>query len=376
MNSDQRALLEYVSSALFYAEVSSPLTEEVIREAMDQAVLSLLPLKGDVRLLQLVAQNVNVEYMHTRLHEIMSAAGIPYCVIKGVTSAVWYPEPVLRTMGDVDFIVQKEDLERTTQVLKQAGCFYKEYLHDHHRAFSKDGIMFELHWEVPGMPENVPELHRLLSDLIESAELKNGCMQATAFHHGLILLLHTAEHLLNTGIGLRHLCDWAVFEASFTDSEFREMFETPLKSAGMWRFAQLLSLTSAKWLSAPKLPWMGEAEDNLLDGIMDDILDAGNFGKKNPERINQAKFITDRSSRSVGTVGPVRQFAKTMTEKAYFEWPLCKKVKALLPAGWAYISVRHLIKIHRGKRPKMHVTDMVKGSQKRRKIYREFNLFQ
>ena len=375
MNETQKRLLEHVSAALFQVPVTDPVTEDEIQEANVHAVVGLLPLGSDKLLLQLVAQNVNIQYMHTWIHEVMSSTGIPYCVLKGVTSAAYYPEPMLRTLGDVDFIVRKEDLDRADKVMEQAGCTWERYLHDHHHAFHKDGVTFELHWEAPGVPEDKPEIRAQLSDLIDRAELKDGCMQASAFHHGLILLLHTGEHMINTGIGLRHLCDWAVFAASFSDEEFRDLFEEKLKDAGLWRFAQLLSLTSAKFLSAPKLPWMGEAEDELLDGIMEDGLDAGNFGVKDDERINQAKFLTDRSSRTVKQTGALRQFTKTMTEKALFEWPPCRKHKILLPVGWAVISVRHIARVRRGERPKMHLKNMLAGAQKRKKIYQEFRLF-
>lgn len=375
MNETQKLLLRHISSALFLLPVTEAVTEDEIREAEAQAVVGMLPLGSDKRLLQLVAQNVNVKYMHSWLHVVLATAGIPYSTIKGVTSAAYYPSPILRTMGDVDFIVREEDLDRADKVMEQAGCEWEQYLHDHHHAFHKDGITFELHWEVPGMPEDKPEVKELLSDTIDKAEMRNGCMQASVFHHGIILLLHTAEHMLNTGIGLRHLCDWAVFAASFSNEEFRDLFEEKLKDAGLWRFAQLLSLTSAKFLSAPKLPWMGEAEDELLTGVMEDVLDAGNFGVKDSERINQAKLLTDRSSRSVKRSGALRQFIKAMTEKAHFEWPPCKKHKILLPVGWGYISVRHVARIRRGERPQMHLKSMFAGAKKRRRIYQEFRLF-
>lgn len=375
MNDTQKLLLRHISSSLFQVPVTEPVTEDELREASAQAVVGLLPLVHDMRLIQLVAQNVNIGYMHTWLHGVMTSAGVPYCTLKGVTSAAYYPNPPLRTMGDVDFIVRKEDLTRADEVMEQAGCTREHYLHDHHHAFHMDGVTFELHWEAPGVPEDRPEVRELLSDLIDRAELKDGCMHASVFHHGLILLLHTAEHMINTGIGLRHLCDWAVFAASFSDEAFRELFEEKLKAAGLWRFAQLLSLTAARFLGAPKLPWMGEAGDDLLTGIMEDVLDAGNFGVKDSERINQAKLLTDRASRSVKKTGALRQFGRAMTEKALFEWPPCKEHKILLPIGWAYISVRHIARIRRGMRPKMHLGSMISGAQKRRQIYQEFRLF-
>lgn len=375
MNDTQKLLLRHLSSVLFQSTVNEPVTEDELQEAEAQAVMGMLPLESDKRLMQLVAHNVNIKYMHTWLHVVMASAGIPYCTLKGVTSAAYYPSPLLRTMGDVDFIVRKEDMGRADKVMEQAGCTREYYLHDHHHAFHKDGITFELHWEVPGVPEDKLTVREFLDDLINQAEMKDGCMQASVFHHGLVLLLHTAEHMINTGIGLRHLCDWAVFAASFSDREFRNLFEEKLKAAGLWRFAQLLCLTAVKYLSAPKLPWMGEAENELLDGIMEDVLESGNFGIKDEERLNQAKLLTDRRSRAVGCQGMVRQFCRTMTEKAFFEWPPCKVHRILLPAAWAFVSVRHIARILRGQRPKVHLLDMVRGARTRRELYQEFHLF-
>lgn len=376
MNDTQKLLLRHISLALFQVPVKEPVTDDEIREAEAQAVVGMLPLVHDMRMIQLVAQNLNIQHMHNWLHGVMTDAGIPYCTLKGVASSSYYPEPLLRAMGDVDFIVHREDLDRADVAMEQAGCVWERYRHDHHHAFHKDGITFELHWEAPGVPEDKPEIRELLADLIDKAELKDGCMQVSAFHHGLVLLLHTAEHMINTGIGLRHFCDWTVFAASFSDKEFRNLFEEKLKTAGLWRFAQLLSLTSVVFLGAPKLPWMGDAEDVLLTGIMEDVLDAGNFGVKDDERINQAKLLTDRSSRSVGSAGVVKQFCRAMTEKALFEWPPCKENKILVPAGWVYISARHLSRILRGKRPQLHLRSMLAGAQKRKKIYQEFRLFE
>lgn len=375
MNETQRLLLKHIAASLFQAPAPSILTEEVIVEAEQQAVLGLLPLRSDKRMLQLLARNIQVKHMHIWLHGVMDSAEISYCILKGVTSAAYYPQPNFRAMGDVDFIVRREDLERAGQALEQAGCRREEFLHPYHHAYHKDGFTFELHWDAPGVPADNPVIRRLLDDLIDKAELKDGCMQADAFHHGLVLLLHTAVHMLNYGVGLRQLCDWAVFAASFDDQEFRDLFEEKLKSAGLLRFAQLLSLTSAKYMAAPKLPWMGEAKEEILEGIMEDLLDAGNFGEKDKERLNQGKMITDRGSRAVGERGALSQISKTIMEQAFFEWPLCKKHKILLPAGWVYISVRHIVRILHGERPKMHIIRMISGAQKRRMIYREFHLF-
>ena len=49
---------------------------------------------------------------HGELHELMTANDIHYVAMKGLASAMYYPEPSLRSMGDVDFLVYTEDLDR------------------------------------------------------------------------------------------------------------------------------------------------------------------------------------------------------------------------------------------------------------------------
>lgn len=36
---------------------------------------------------------------------------IPMAILKGMAAAVYYPQPELRALGDVDFLVQKDDFQ-------------------------------------------------------------------------------------------------------------------------------------------------------------------------------------------------------------------------------------------------------------------------
>ena len=54
--------------------------------------------------------NYRVTFSHQNLHQMMEDAGIPYVILKGCASAAYYPRPMERLMGDVDFLVRKPDL--------------------------------------------------------------------------------------------------------------------------------------------------------------------------------------------------------------------------------------------------------------------------
>ena len=57
-----------------------------------------------------------------RLTHALDEAGIPFVVLKGVALAhLAYPEPALRSMGDIDIWALPEDLDRTAEVFAGIG---------------------------------------------------------------------------------------------------------------------------------------------------------------------------------------------------------------------------------------------------------------
>ncbi len=67
------------------------------------------------------------------------------------------------------------------------------------------------------------------------------------------------SYLTGARIGIRHLCDWALFLNSIEEKEFLKLFQEPLQNMGLWVFAQTISLTSAQAFGLKRQNWMGSA---------------------------------------------------------------------------------------------------------------------
>ena len=69
-----------------------------------------------------------------------------------------------------------------------------------------------------------PVVRSYLQDLLEKShvaeELSFPVRVPSDFHHGLVMLLHLSSHLMGAGIGIRHLCDWALFLNSIEEKNF------------------------------------------------------------------------------------------------------------------------------------------------------------
>jgi len=61
---------------------------------------------------QFVTSGIQVSYEHTEVHNLLTEHNIPYVILNVNVSASYYPNPLLRTMGDVDFLADEHDLER------------------------------------------------------------------------------------------------------------------------------------------------------------------------------------------------------------------------------------------------------------------------
>ena len=368
MNEVQNLLLQIIGAKLFENTMPKVLDNQLlplIKESKAQAVFPLFFSALDNQLHEKLTPEQYTEQSedffryaiagtqnfaeHTELHELMAANEIPYVVMKGFASAMYYSEPTLRSMGDVDFLVRPENLKNAAKALEGAGFVidHGEEEESKHIAYHRPPMsIWELHRTVNGIPggEVGEKIQAEMNRAIDTTEFVDRedviCMVPDKLHHGLIMLLHTASHLTSEGIGLRHLCDWVVFASTLSDAEFRAIFEKKLKGFGLWRFAQVLTLLGINYLDAPKRVWALEAveshkvDDDTLEGLMNDIFSGGNFGTKDMNRYREIKYISDRGQRTVSSDGIIRQGFKTLDEKVRTNHKVIGKHRILYPVGY------------------------------------------
>ena len=168
---------------------------------------------------------------HTYLHKLLTENGISYCILKGAASAHYYPDSLCRNMGDVDFFVPQSDIERAKEILLANGFEKQPLNHSVHVVFHKGKGHYEMHFKPISVPKGpIGNVFMEYWDHIceDSVLLRDGLVQCRIpdkFLHGFILLSHFQKHLVVEGIGLRHVCDWAVFVNSFSSESFVSLFE-------------------------------------------------------------------------------------------------------------------------------------------------------
>ena len=393
LNETQGIVLRLLGQSLFSLPfVPDPSTDwdAVLAECRAQAVDALalrdyrsLPLDAEMAAFvkQLIRErmlaNMACFQNHSYLHRLMSEHGIPYCVIKGAASARYYPEPLLRSMGDVDFFVPPTSIAQAVEVLEKEGFVKQELEHRYHIALHKGRMHFELHFDAIAVPQSTlgAVFREYWSDICEqSVQVKDDFAEyrmAQTFLHGFILLSHLQAHLLAEGVGLRHVCDWVVFANAFSDAEFKETFEQKLKRAGLWRMAQALCLAAVEYMGMPYRAWMGEDRDTA-QALLEDILSGGNFGRKSRQRGYESFFVSDNAMGGVKR-NRVLQAIRSVNCVVDSHWRAARKFPLLYPIGWVYFSIRFLIKRLQGKR-NVAIMEAYVTSRKRKALYERLHL--
>ena len=339
------------------------INQDILMEAKDQSVSTLIA-KDYITL----GNNIRLLAAHAELTSLLS--GIPFTTMKGYASAFYYPEPAMRPMDDVDFIVHPKYFVAAVDRLLQNGWERKDTKHDRHEPFRKEKTIFELHTEIKGIPNGIDGIavdsdvagdyvRDLLSDIIETAvtvETQQGSVIIPDdFHHALIMLLHIAGHMINDGgVGLRHICDWAVF----VNQVSVETFKYSLEHAGLWTFACQLTAVCSRYLGLPKQGWTGEWTEEFLSLLIEDVMASGNFSCKDAGRMTALNL--ERSS-----------FAK-MTRKRY---PQAKEHPVLLPVFMLINLTRFAVEVFTGKRKIIRPSTLSKAKG-RNELYRQFRLYE
>lgn len=323
-----------------------------------------------------IQNSINNNHANVNLTKLLEQNGIKHCTIKGYTSASYYPEPSLRQMGDIDFLIKKEDSKRTEQLLLKNGFKFVENEHDFHVGFNKNKISYEMHTRVSRLPQDKQHLFKYLEDAVdESRRINTKCGEIiilNELHHGITMLLHMQRHMIEgSGIGLRHLADWAVFANSFENEEWVRIFENTLKKMGLWKFAKTLSKACSIYLKMPEKEWFCDADKMLSENLMYDIMQSGNFGRRETEERFQQKMFHNQKYKDRSIIA---RFFLSVVDNVCLWAPFYKKYKFFLPFGIVVYSVRIISQIL-FKKKKLNIYKLYKNGNEQYNTYVQLDLF-
>ena len=327
-----------------------------------------------------ISTNLRIVKAQADLVNLLVKNGVKYVILKGCAAAEYYSKPDLRSLGDVDVLIDKKDLQRVSKLLSENEYDRHKEENECHVVFEKQGVNFEIHFEISGVPYGVvgDKVREYMIDLIASARLVLGEFGEYAVpqpeHHAVILLLHMQHHMLGEGMGLRHLYDWGRFvKVTLNNPFWKEKLIPFLKDIGLFTYAKVMTKTCAIYLNGALPNWANDVPTELCEDVITDIFKSGNFGRKNKARAAGGALVSEHGK--AGTKhGKIYNAFKFTHRVVITKYPFVKKVFILYPFLYVYKIVKYLTLRLFGKRPSL--TETVAAANERKAVYDKLHVFE
>ena len=291
-----------------------------------------------------VHKGIQLQVLNSRLTSLLEKAEIIAVTMKGSAVARFYPVPEYRKTTDLDlFIASANDVGKAVRILKDNGFAPSGKWHANHHIVLVSGKneVVELHttWAEAFKEKHLNQyLERCQKESVQHVHLVEWQgLQMYAYEtawQAFYLLIHMLQHFVGSGFGIRNLCDWVVLWENCDEEKARRDFWEMSCESGTAEFAKAITAICVRYLGLnPKkspVPAEHPAEQDVTDALLRDILDAGEFGYSESERM-------------VGMEGnSLAAYVREFHHQMHINFPKAGRIAVFWPVLWVATLVRFL----------------------------------
>ncbi len=186
-----------------------------------------------------IVKDINQAAMAEEYRNMFRKANIPFYELQGTRIKPLYPSSDMRTMSDLDFIIDRQNIFKANEIFKATG-YETEIIMDNEIQFSlPPNIFVEVHTYFSPDGDRSADY---LKELIISGDEKKF---ETAFY--LFSVLHTAKHYFARGCGIRRILDIYLLNRKYPEMLKDKFVRKSLKKSGMLSFADNAAALAEYW---------------------------------------------------------------------------------------------------------------------------------
>lgn len=165
--------------------------------------------------LQLEQRNRRQAAVMCKMGEYLKKHGCRMMVMKGQACGLFYPNPLHRSVGDIDFYLF-EDYERGNELVRNLGIHVDDSWYKHSE-FSIDGESFENHqyFIATRGGKHYKQLNEKLCETLAAGNMdcfpESNVLLPPVMFNALFLTYHAFIHFMSEGLRLKQVLDWVMF---------------------------------------------------------------------------------------------------------------------------------------------------------------------
>lgn len=333
----QHSLLAAVYDVVGKVPVFRQLSEEFCEHVRRQAVQS-------------VTQQASRTALFLADERALETIGVQPLVLKGIVCRNLYPKPDLRPSGDEDLLIREKDFAMVDAYFRQKGFVRDKEIHTIPEEIGyvqlKTGAFYEIHTVLFSRESSVYGcLNDAFSNIFEHPS-QIEVQGQTIFtleetHHLFYLLCHSFKHFLHGGIGIRQVCDMVQMIRVYGSKIDWETFWKLCEQYHMTCFCVNLLDIGERYLGfSCEESWAVRCTKKIRpdsEALLNDMLDAGAFGKSSAGRIHSANITlyAAETGSEEHAVGGIRKSLFPETSYIKNRYPYAARHLFLLPAAYA-----------------------------------------
>lgn len=350
--------------------------EQALLPIVYEAVYSLLPqsLSQEYQLISVkcVTEQVQKTDSFLRLYRELQKEGIEPLVIKGIVCRDAYILSDWRPSSDEDIYIPKSDYLHFHEAMKCMG-FQSSSLNfesGHETTYKGHGLTIEGHWRLfPHETNQWDEINTLTQTFLQHARYLDiegtKILTPEPTDHMIYLLLHAMKHFSLAGVGIRQICDVAMWARKYNIDWPR--VKSTMDAFGGTFFASAI-LDAAHQYFHMQMPQGWPKVDSA--SLILDSLEGGIFGHNSEDRLHSAS-ITSASIQNKSFFKNILKsiFPNRKVMENNYTW--VSKSPLLLPIGWFVRLFSYVGKITKGASP-IH---SIQVGRRRIKLLQEYGVF-
>lgn len=264
--------------------------------------------------------------------------GIKHLVLKGSVLKYLYPSLDMRSMADLDILIDKKQLKSAKKIMISLGYTINRLGGNHDIYYKKPYMNIELHREMIDESYMMSKYYKNIWDTVKLIPGKNYSYQLSDNDFYIYMIAHTAKHYGHGGTGIRSLIDIWVYLLKKNDALNWEYINNEFIILGIDTFANNIKELATVWFS--------DKEYNEISTLMEEyIICSGTYGTTENAHISKG-FINDDDVHKLrmkkwryllrNIFPPYRIMKKTYPKLKYF--PL------LLPFFWLLRIIKAILK--------------------------------
>lgn len=251
--------------------------------------------------------------------QALSEGGVRFLPLKGSVLKGCYPQTDMRTMSDIDILIDEDNAERARDIMVSLGYSCDHFGYDVHDVYLKPPVMnVEIHRELFG--EEGQEFREVFGDPMSMCIPAQGAeYRFTDESFFAYILAHAAKHYNEGGTGIRSFMDlWVFLSVKGAEVDLKRVYAM-LEPSGLAGLAEDFVKLSQIWFG-------GAEGSEKYDKMTAYILSGGTYGNIQNSVGNKVRE-KGRAHYLMRLVFPTFEHMKQ-------HYPVLKKTPVLLPLCW------------------------------------------